>query len=103
MKDMTITNIRISESEHCTSFRFDVPTKYLDFIDASVQEYESVYLYILGCADGEYFNLQIPCSSIDLYSDICIIALKHEYIIRVYKAPRECDWVDIEVTNDIQN
>jgi len=42
--------------------------------------------------DRSFFNVSIPDDSINLYSDVVVIPLKHSYVIRVYKAPIESNW-----------
>jgi len=90
-----ISDIKVSYSERCTSFKFKCKPKYFDFIDANVQwSRPSHYLNLLVSGEyaEEYLNLSLFDKSLDLYSDVVIIANGNEYIIRCYKQPVELEW-----------
>ena len=90
-----ISDVKVSYSERCTSFKFKCKPKYFDYIDANVQwSSPSNYLSILvsdECA-VQHLCLSLFDKSLDLYSDVVIIANGNEYIIRCYKQPVELEW-----------
>ena len=94
-----INDIRVSHTERCTSFNFRCKPKYFDYIDVDVQEWDGKCHLNITCnhkdhkdGDRRFFNISIPDASINLYSDVVVIPLKHSYVVRVYKAPIESKW-----------
>ena len=95
-----IKDIQVSVDTHCISFGFTTDCKYLEDVDASVQfnrvdSRDEHYLLLMCSHNGVYKSVEIYNKHLDLYSDVVIIPLKHAYIVRVYKSPRECVWVNV--------
>ena len=96
-----ISDIKVSYTERCTSFKFKCKPKYFDFIDVDVQEWDGKCHLNITCdhkdGDRRFFNISIPDDSLNLYSDVVVIPLKHSYVVRVYKAPLESVWLDCKI------
>ena len=97
-----ISDIKVSYSERCTSFKFNCEPKYFDYLDVDVQEWDGKCHLNITCdhkdhkdhkdSDMSFFNVSIPDDHINLYSDVVVIPLKYSYLVRVYKAPIESKW-----------